>query len=74
MEFQVIKQLNPLSAMKGFGGDACSLCMEERLRILRGTRNKKERLVNSCLEIYGACRHKPRFHRLKKLPSTDECP
>ena len=34
-----------------------------------------EKIINKCNEVYGACRHKPRFHRFpkQKLPaSTDE--
>ena len=31
-------------------------------------------LINSCSEVYGACRHKPHFHRYPehKQASTDE--
>ena len=54
MDFQVIKQLNPLSTMKSFGGSACSLCMGGKLRILCRTRNEKVEFVTFCLEIYGA--------------------
>jgi hypothetical protein len=31
-------------------------------------------LINSCLEIHGACQHKPRFHRYheQETPSADK--
>ena len=54
---------NPLSAVKSFGTWNCSLCNRERLEILKVSRKSPERLINSCNEIYGACRHKPKFHR-----------
>jgi hypothetical protein len=39
-------------------------------------KKKLKTLINACSEIYGACRHKPRFHRyssIEQTPSTDEC-
>jgi hypothetical protein len=37
------------------------------------SRNDKENLINSCGEIYGACRHKSRFHRyIMNITSTDD--
>ena len=56
----------------------CNLCMNERLGILNANRKDKfvntRKLINSCTEIYGVCRHKPRFHRyaLSQRSSTDE--
>ena len=37
-------------------------------------KDEPDKLINSRSEIYGACRHKTRFHRYTKngLPSTDE--
>ena len=64
--------------MKTFGKLNCTLCMNERLEILKAKgmdkflKNKK--MINSSNEIYGACRHKPKFHRyaLSTPSSTDE--
>ena len=69
LDFEVLWAANPISAVRSFGKLSCSLCMAERLKILSYTKNKTKNLMNACSEIYGACRHKPRFHR---FPSTDE--
>jgi hypothetical protein len=65
----------PLSCVKTFGTKMCKLCAKERLAILKLCR-KTKRAINVCNEIYGACRHKPRFHRfdnqLTSPVSTDE--
>ena len=64
--------------MKTFGGLNCALCMKERLHILNGLEKdktaKKKLLINSSNELYGACRHKPDFHRYQicQPVSTDE--
>jgi hypothetical protein len=65
---------DPISCVKTFGSKACKLCAKERLEILKLTVNEKEKAINSCNEIFGACRHKPRFHRFNntETPSTDE--
>jgi hypothetical protein len=53
--------------------------MQERIEILRTIRQEEWKIINHCNKIYGACRHKTRFHRflLKehtnvKNTSTDE--
>ena len=64
--------------MKTFGKLSCTLCMKERLKIMEALKLDKKmnskNLINSNNEIYGACRHKPRFHRyaLLQKASTDE--
>ena len=68
----IVWQGNPISAVKTFGTNHCMLCNKERLEILKLARFKPHLLINSCNEIYGACRHKPKFHRYTKHPSTDE--
>ena len=68
----VIWQGNPISAVKTFGTANCMLCAKERLEILKISRFKPHLLINSCNEIYGACRHKPRFHRYITAQSTDD--
>ena len=57
MTFKVVKQLNPIGAMKTFTKPNCNLCMEERLKILKKIRDKRVTVMNKNLEIYGACRH-----------------
>ena len=47
--------------------------MKERISILTETRERPTRLIKSCNKIYGACRHKTRFHRYKNYTtSTDD--
>ena len=70
MKFKVIKQLNPIGAMKKFTKPNCNLCMQERLTILKKLCDKRVTVMNKNLEIYGACRHKTTFHRF--CPSTDD--
>ena len=73
IECSIIWQGNPISAVKSFGTTNCSLCSRERLEILKTSRTNQNKLINSCNEIYGACRHKPRFHRyIKAEQSTDD--
>ena len=62
MMFKVVKQLNPIGAMKTFTKPNCNLFMEERLTILKNLREKRVTNLNKNLEIYGACRHKTTFH------------
>ena len=62
-----------MTAVKTFGKDRCLLCNQERLNIFKWFRLKPDKLINKCHEIYGACKHKPKFHRFKTaLSSTDE--
>ena len=69
----VIWKGNPLSTVKTFGTNNCILCNQERLNIFKWMRTKPDKLINRCSELFGACRHKPRFHRLAPaLSSTDE--
>ena len=70
----IIWQGNPISVVKTFGSRNCALCAKERIEILKHSYSHPQSLINSNNEIYGACRHKPRFHRYVKqtTPSTDE--
>ena len=74
-KFEIIWQGNPISASKTFGTRGCILCTREKIAVIKAGRKEPEKLINSCSEIYGACRHKPRFHRYKeegKIISTDD--
>ena len=70
----IIWQGNPLSVVKTFATRNCTLCAKERTAILKQSRTNPQLLINSNNEIYGACRHRPKFHRYVKqtTPSTDE--
>jgi GIY-YIG catalytic domain len=74
MTCSIIWQANPHSALRSFGTPNCILCSRERLEIVKLQRYKPDLLINSCTEIYGACRHKTRFHRYSgsNTNSTDE--
>ena len=63
MVFKVVKQQNPIDAMKTFKKPNCNLCMDERLTILKKLRDKRVTIMNKNSEIYGACRHKTTFHQ-----------
>ena len=62
---------NPISCMKSFGTHGCQLCMKVRVEITKRWLKSPNSLVNSCSEIYGACRHKSRFHWFT-VDGTDE--
>jgi len=45
------------------------------METVKASKKDPGKLINSCSEIYGGCRHKPQFHRCKEeaeTPSTDE--
>jgi len=72
-EHEAIWQGNPISIVKTFGTLHCTLCMKERCEITKAKLEKNNQIVNSCNEIHGACRHKPRFHRfINEGSSADE--
>ncbi len=74
VDMEVVWQGNAISCMKSFGKLSCRLCMKERLEILKQSRKNPDKLLNSNSELYGACRHKTKFHRYtRNMPaSTDE--
>ena len=63
MTLKVIKQLNPIDAMKPFTKPNCNLCLQERLTILKKVRDKRVIVMNKNSDINGACRHKTTFHQ-----------
>jgi GIY-YIG catalytic domain len=63
----ILWQANPHSAVKTFGTTRCILCSRERLEIVKMHRFKPELLINSCNEIYGACRTKLSFTGIKAM-------
>ena len=75
---EILWQGNPISCMKTFGTTSCCLCMKERILLYQAFKENKElkklEIINSASELYGACRHKTRFHRfnLSQNPSTDD--
>ena len=77
-KIDILWQGKAISCMKTFGKLNCSLCMNERLQILKAQKSEKstktKKLINSSSELCGACRHKSKFHRYRfcDSPSTDE--
>ena len=63
MTFKVVKQINPIGAMKTITKANFNLCMKERVTTLKKLRDKRVTIMNKNSEIYGACRHKTTFHR-----------
>jgi hypothetical protein len=63
IKYEILWKGNPISAVKTFGKNTCALCNRERMEIVKASRNTPDMIINSCSEIHGACRHKPRFHR-----------
>ena len=77
MKVTILWQGKAISSNKTFGTLNCALCMKERLEILKFSKKTPHLLINSSTEFYGACRHKPRFHRYlttncTKIHSTDD--
>ena len=61
VNFGIIWQGNPISLTKTFGKRNCQLCLKENLTIV-SQNLKKEKILNSCSKIYGACHHKTAFY------------
>ena len=63
VKVSIVWQGKPISCNKSFSKLNCSLCMKERLEILKLSREDPAIIIIDSSEFYGACRHKPRFHR-----------
>jgi hypothetical protein len=61
MKVKIVWQGNAISCMKLFGKLNCSLCIQERIKILHTIHQEEWKIINHCNEIYGACQHKMRF-------------
>ena len=76
IEVEILWQGSPIKCMRSFGKKTCRLCMEEKLEILKRNKKNPALLINSKGEVYGACRHKTKFHRfevtMNKPVSTDK--
>ena len=76
IEVSILWEGNPISVSKSFGKANCSICIKEIILILQANQKNKNLVIITNNEMYGGCRHIPRFHRLinKKLHTefTDE--
>ena len=73
IDVEILWEGNPISISKSFGKESCSLCMKERILILRANQKDRCLVINTNNEMYGACRHRPRFHRLVNKELHTEC-
>ena len=62
MELNVVYNINHIK--KTFTKPNCSLCMEERLAILKNKCNINVTLMNKKKDIYGQCSHKSNLHQI----------
>ena len=74
---EVLWHGNPISTVKTFGTNHCILCNQEPLQLFKRMKTTPGTLINKKDELFGACRHKPKFHRFhtaatQSNSSTDE--
>ena len=75
---EITWQGNPTSSIKTFKNLNCNLCTKEHLEIYKAMKldckNNSKLLINSLNELYGGCRHNPKFHRYCNIcpESADE--
>ena len=70
-EFKILWEGNPINLTKTFGTRNCSLCLQEKLQIVRRSRKSTGgEFLNRRSEIEGTCRHKTNFHRLRVREDT----
>jgi len=76
VNMKILWQGNAISCMKSFCTNGCSLCMKERLTILDMMKKQPDMIINTNNELFGACRHKTRFHKYTNTnnPRTDDEP
>ena len=72
---EILWQGDPVSCTKSFGTLNCTLCMQEKLAILKATKARhpdsgEPLLMNSKQEIYGGCPHRTRFHVWQSTPCS----
>ena len=70
MKYMVVKQNYPIVSIKSFKKPNINLCIEERLTINKGLRDKNITLTKANLEVYGAFKDQTNFHWF--LLSTDD--
>ena len=63
LSFRIISTVNPIYSIKTWGKLSCTLCMKERIEIIDNSEGRYSQIINALSELYGACRHIPRFHR-----------
>jgi hypothetical protein len=66
IKVKIVWEGDARSCKKLFGKMNCAKCMQERIKVLHTIHQEEWKIINHCNEIYGACRHKTRFHRFLK--------
>jgi hypothetical protein len=81
IEVSILWKGNPMNTVKTFGSLSCALCNAEKCHIIKAlNNNKRDIILNQQSEIFGACKHIPKIHRLineqnlKQNLGTDEPP
>ena len=70
VEMNIEWQGKPISCNKSFGKLNSPLCVRERLVIFEHSKKDPTTIINTSNGFYGACRHKPKFHRYPKSYTT----
>ena len=60
---KILWKANPIPCVKPFKKMSCALCMRERAEIIKRALKNDKKTINSNSELYGACKHNPKFHR-----------
>jgi hypothetical protein len=58
IKYEILWQGNPISVVKTFGKNTCSLCNREQMESIKISRATPNIIINYCSEIHDACRHK----------------
>ena len=70
IKVEILWHGNAIGCMKTFGTLRCRLCMEEKLAILRANWQQPQSLMNSIVEVNEGCKHRTRFHRLRRCADS----
>jgi hypothetical protein len=68
----VLWQGDQFRTVKTFGARPCQLCTREKVAIVLETQRKSACVIDSRLDLDGACPHHLKFHRFSFCASTDE--
>ena len=63
MSFDPRYTVKLIASMKTWGKSSCALRMKERIEIIDYSQCRYSQIINTCSEVYKACRHIPVFHR-----------
>ena len=63
VHMEIVWQGNPLVLNRSFSTRKCLLCDKEKCAIMDASNDPNIVLMNTNTEIFGSCRHIPRFHR-----------